>query len=119
MELSYHYQEEHTTIFYGETFVSQLKKEAIDQPILFLTNQRYYDLYAEKMTQSFPNKLAIDWYICGNTQCNQLSELHSLLSFARRYPENQALLVIGFGNEGIMDLAGFFKNIPIFSPYFG
>lgn len=110
MELSYRYQQEETTIFYGETFVSQLKNESIDQAILFFTNQRYYDLYAEKMTQSFTNKLAIDWYICGNTQCNQLSELHSLLSYARRYPENRPLLVIGFGNEGIMELAGFFQK---------
>ncbi|STD23268.1 Uncharacterised protein [Enterococcus mundtii] len=35
MELSYRYQQEETTIFYGETFVSQLKNESIDQAILF------------------------------------------------------------------------------------
>ncbi|MGM9903873.1 hypothetical protein A5844_000365 [Enterococcus sp. 10A9_DIV0425] len=110
MELSYKVQEESAKIFYGETLVSQLKDLRIQQPVLFLANQRYYDLYAEKLNQLFPNKSDIDWYVCGNTHCNHLSELSSLLSFAKRYPENQPLLIIGFGNEGVMELAGFFQK---------
>ncbi|WP_165005867.1 MULTISPECIES: hypothetical protein [unclassified Enterococcus] len=110
MELDYQVQEETAKIFYGETLVSQLKPLAIDQPILFLTNQRYYDLFAEKINQLFANQASVDWYICANTQCNHLAELTNLLDFAKRYPENQPFLLIGFGNEGIMDLAGFFQK---------
>ena len=110
MEIDYQGQEEQTKIYYGETLVSQLKTITIDQPVLFLTNQRYYDLFVEKINQQFPNPSEIDWYICANTQCNHLTELSNLVAFAKRYPENQSLLIIGFGNEGIMDLAGFFQK---------
>ncbi|MEY8444894.1 hypothetical protein AALA44_01525 [Enterococcus ratti] len=116
MELDYQIQNEKTKISYGETLVSQLKRITIKQPILFLTNQRYYDLFAVKINQQFLNPNEIDWYICANTQCNHLTELSNLLAFAKRYPENQSFLIIGFGNEGIMDLAGFFqKHSPLLS----
>ncbi len=114
MELDYQLNGETAKIFYAETLVSQLKALTIDRPVLFLTNQRYYDLFAEKINQLFTNPRAIDWYICANTQCNHLTELSNLLTFAKRYPENEAFLIIGFGNEGIMDLAGFFqKHTPL------
>ncbi len=58
----------------------------------------------------FANQANNDWYICANTQCNHLTELKNLLDFTKRYPENQSMFVIGFGNEGIMDLAGFFQK---------
>ncbi|MGN8982418.1 hypothetical protein ACTNBL_08800 [Enterococcus villorum] len=110
MELDYQIVDEKTKIYYGETLVSQLKMRTIEQPILFLTNQRYYDLFAEKINQQFLNPREIDWYICANTQCNHLTELSNLVTFAKRYPENQSFIIIGFGNEGVMDLAGFFQK---------
>lgn len=114
MELDYELHGETAKIFYAETLVSQLKSLKIEQSVLFLTNQRYYDLFADKINQLFANPRKIDWYICANTQCNHLIELSNLLTFAKRYPENEAFLIIGFGNEGIMDLAGFFqKHTPL------
>lgn len=110
MELDYQISDKKAKIYYGETLVSQLKTITIEQPILFLTNQRYYDLFAEKINQQFLNPSEIDWYICANTQCNHLAELSNLVTFAKRYPENQSFLIIGFGNEGVMDLAGFFQK---------
>ena len=110
MELDYQVEEALTKVFYGETLVSQLRALSIDQPILFLTNQRYYDLFADKINPLFANQANNDWYICANTQCNHLTELKNLLDFTKRYPENQSMFVIGFGNEGIMDLAGFFQK---------
>ncbi|MBF8807839.1 MAG: hypothetical protein IC227_05110 [Enterococcus lacertideformus] len=110
MEIDYQVQEEKAKIYYGETLASQLKTIMIDQPILFLTNQRYYDLFADKINQKFLNPSEIDWYICANTQCNHLTELSNLVTFAKRYPESQSFLIIGFGNEGVMDLAGFFQK---------
>ena len=49
MELDYQVEDALTKVFYGETLVSQLRELSIDQPILFLTNQRYYDLFADKI----------------------------------------------------------------------
>ena len=72
MELDYQVEEALTKVFYGETLVSQLRALSIDQPILFLTNQRYYDLFADKMTHYLQIR-QIDWYICANTQCNHLT----------------------------------------------
>ena len=40
MELDYQVEDALTKVFYGETLVSQLRELSIDQPILFLTNQR-------------------------------------------------------------------------------
>lgn len=51
MELDYQVEDALTKVFYGETLVSQLRELSIDQPILFLTNQRYYDLFADKITR--------------------------------------------------------------------
>ena len=110
MELDYQVEDALTKVFYGETLVSQLRELSIDQPILFLTNQRYYDLFADKINPLFANQANNDWYICANTQCNHLTELKNLLDFVKRYPENQSMFIIGFGNEGIMDLAGFFQK---------
>lgn len=75
MELDYELHGETAKIFYAETLVSQLKSLKIEQSVLFLTNQRYYDLFADKINQLFANPRKIDWYICANTQCNHLIEL--------------------------------------------
>ena len=117
MELDYQVEDALTKVFYGETLVSQLRELSIDQPILFLTNQRYYDLFADKINPLFANQANNDWYICANTQCNHLTELKNLLDFVKRYPENQSMFIIGFGNEGIMDLAGFFQKHPLIHHY--
>ena len=110
MELDYELHGETAKIFYAETLVSQLKSLKIEQSVLFLTNQRYYDLFADKINQLFANPRKIDWYICANTQCNHLIELSNLLTFAKRYPENEAFLIIGFGNEGDHGLGWLFSK---------
>ena len=115
MELDYELHGETAKIFYAETLVSQLKSLKIEQSVLFLTNQRYYDLFADKINQLFANPRKIDWYICANTQCNHLIELSNLLTFAKRYNENEAFLIIGFGlvleMKGSWTWLAFFKNI--------
>lgn len=63
MELDYQVEEALTKVFYGETLVNQLRALSIDQPILFLTNQRYYDLFADKINPLFANQANNDWYI--------------------------------------------------------
>lgn len=110
MELNYQAEEVLTKVFYGETLVSQLRALSIDQPILSLTNQRYYGSLADKINPLFVNQANNDWYICANTQYNHLTELKNLLDFTKCYPESQSMFVIGFGNEGIMDLVGFFQK---------
>lgn len=119
LELTFSMVNQTTTISYGETLSSLLKPLAIREPILFLTNQRYYDLFSEKMNQFFADQANIDWYICTNSaQCNNLTELAHLLDYVKRFPENQRLIVIGFGNEGIMELASFFQKHTILSTKF-
>ncbi|MEI5988514.1 hypothetical protein A5881_000001 [Enterococcus termitis] len=52
MELVYKKNQLQTSIFYGETFASQIKSAAFEDRHLFLiTNQRYYDLFSEKLIQ--------------------------------------------------------------------
>lgn len=88
MELDYQVEDALTKVFYGETLVSQLRELSIDQPILFLTNQRYYDLFADKINPLFANQANNDWYICANTQCNHLTELKNLLDFVKHYAKS-------------------------------
>ncbi|BDP83972.1 hypothetical protein EfmAA610_11820 [Enterococcus faecium] len=54
MELDYQVEDALTKVFYGETLVSQLRELSIDQPILFLTNQRYYDLLKQVKPGNIP-----------------------------------------------------------------
>lgn len=117
MEMIYRSANQETNIFYGKTLSSQLKETKNDAHMLFVTNQRYYDLFASKINQLFPDQTKVDWHICTNSpQCNQLTELENLLDFTKKFPEKEEYLIIGFGNEGIMDLAAFFQtNSPLTS----
>ncbi|EPH94630.1 hypothetical protein D920_02817 [Enterococcus faecalis 13-SD-W-01] len=111
MKMIYRSANQKTNIFYGKTLSSQLKETENDTHMLFVTNQRYYDLFAAKINQLFPDQTKVDWHICTNSpQCNQLSELENLLGFTKKFPEKEEYLIVGFGNEGIMDLAAFFSK---------
>jgi hypothetical protein len=106
------YQEDSTIIInYGETFATLLKKHPLTaEHVLFLTNQRYYDLYSEKMNHIIPETVTTDWFVCTNQRyCNNLTVLHEVVRFTQTFPSKTELLIIGLGNEGVMELAGFLQ----------
>ncbi|MFV0560873.1 MAG: hypothetical protein ACK5NA_09165 [Enterococcus sp.] len=118
MELLYRQQGFTTKVIYGETLFSQLKQSELleNQACIILTNQRYYDLFSQKINRLFPNQQFVDWYICTNsTDCNNLDELSALLEFVKRFSSNEEYLIIGFGNQGIMELASFFQKVTTLS----
>lgn len=109
MDLVYRKNQLQSTITYGETFASQLKETAIEFEHIFLvTNQRYYDLFADKLVQLFENQQEIDWYICKNdVHCNNLNELENLLAFLAEFDQQKEYLFLGIGNEGVVQLTNF------------
>jgi len=115
MELVYKKNQLETTIIYGETFASQIKSASIKSKHLFLlTNQRYYDLFSEKLIQLFDDKQEIDWYICKNdAHCNNLKELESLLTFLADFDQQQDFLFLGVGNEGVVQLTNFLHETSV------
>ena len=55
MEVTYRNKLQETRITYGETVASMMRKKDLEnKQILFCGNQRYYDLYAEKLRQFIP-----------------------------------------------------------------
>ncbi len=57
-------------------------------------------------------QLGLNWYICRNdVHCNDLSELESVLRFLADWPENQDVLLIGLGNEGVLQLTAFLHQV--------
>lgn len=115
MEFVYEKDDHHSQVVYGETVASVLKNEPFDEShILLITNQRYYDLFSDKLIQLFNERQNIDWYICKNdVHCNNFSELEALLSFIATFPEKENYLLIGLGNEGVMHLSAFIDHTTI------
>ncbi|MFD1899648.1 hypothetical protein [Enterococcus termitis] len=104
-----------TTISYGETFASQLKASPVKATHIFLiTNQRYYDLFADKLIQFFDLGQEIDWFICKNdAYCNNMSELENLLAFISDFDQQQDFLFLGIGNEGVIQLTSFLHSTSV------
>lgn len=111
------YEIDHYTsrVIYGETLASIISRESVSEKhIIVVTNQRYYDLFLEKITGLFPATIAMDWYICNNSpQCNTLEELTLLIDFTTRFSKTEEYLFIGLGNEGVMDLIGFYQGTTV------
>lgn len=112
MELTYEQNQQQTFITYGETFASWLKKkEYKEKHLILLTNQRYYDLFSDKLVQLFGIDQELDWYICKNdSHCNNLSELENVLAFLADFNTMEEVLFLGIGNEGVMNLTGFLNK---------
>lgn len=102
-------------VVYGETFATQLKQEPVtNKHVVIVTNQRYYDRFSQKLLQLFSIHSEVDWYICTNSaHCNNLDELNGLLSFAAKFPQEADYLFVAFGNEGVMELMGFFQKTTV------
>ncbi|MBP2099680.1 hypothetical protein [Enterococcus rivorum] len=116
MELAYEKSDQKTLITYGETFAAQLRKESLSSKhIVLLTNQRYYDLFSDKLIQLFEGMLSIDWYICRNdSHCNNFEELQEVLAFLSELNQQHSFIFLGVGNEGVVQLANFIKKNCLF-----
>ena len=69
-------------------------------------------IFSEKINYAFGEQLGLNWYICRNdVHCNDLSELESVLRFLADWPENQDVLLIGLGNEGVLQLTAFLHQV--------
>ncbi|MBL1224476.1 hypothetical protein [Enterococcus sp. BWR-S5] len=115
MEFVYEKDDHHSQVVYGETVASLLKNEALgERHILLIANQRYYDLFSDKLIQLFNERQDLDWYICKNdSHCNNFSELEALLSFIASFPEKKDYLLVGLGNEGVMNLSAFVAHTTV------
>lgn len=115
MEFVYRKNQLKTTIIYGETFASQIKSASFESKHLFLiTNQRYYDLFSEKIIQLFDEKQELDWYICKNdAHCNNMKELESVVAFLADFDQQQEYLFLGVGNEGVIQLTNFLHETSV------
>lgn len=117
MEVSYEVGNWRTTINYGETFASFLRQTTVEsQHIILLTNQRYYELFSEKIIQLFDSNQVLDWYICTNdAHCNNLPELEAILTFFNHFSTQTPSLLLGIGNEGVIQLTGFLQQTTVLS----
>lgn len=115
MEFTYAKNDQETAITYGKTFVSQLRATTVKATHVFLiTNQRYYDLFADKFIQFFDEGQEIDWFICKNdAHCNNMNELESLLTFIADFDQQQDFLFLGIGNEGVIQLTSFLHSTSV------
>lgn len=115
MEFVYEKNDHQSLVTYGETVASLLKNEPLSEKhILLVTNQRYYDLFSDKLIQLFKERQNLDWYICKNdSHCNNFSELEAVLSFAASFPVKEEYLLVGLGNEGVMNLTSFLDHAMI------
>jgi len=108
MEAVFYRNEQETQISYGETLASVMKEQSIEpQQVIILTNQRYYDRFSEKVTRLFLPR-EVNWYICTNQMyCNNFSEFKAAMDFFGRFSKQESLLIVGFGNEGVLALSSF------------
>lgn len=115
MEIEYDVGPWQTTIHYGETFASFLRQTTVEPTqIILLTNQRYYELFSEKIIQLFDSQHRLDWYICtNNAHCNNLNELEAILTFFINFDSQQTSLILGIGNEGVIQLTTFLRQTTI------
>lgn len=116
VELAYEKSNQKTFITYGETFAIHLRKESLSSKhIVLLTNQRYYDLFSDKLIQLFKDTLSIDWYICRNdSHCNNFEELQEVLTFLAELNQQHSFIFLGVGNEGVVQLTNFLKENSLF-----
>ncbi len=112
----YQYHKKATCITYGETIASMLrKKDLANKQILFCGNQRYYDLYAEKLRQFVPSSSTHEWFILTNNRyCNTMDNFQELIYFLERFSRQQELIIFSLGNEGVMELLGFVQHVTKF-----
>lgn len=115
MEFVYEKNQHHSRVIYGETVASFLKSKGLEERhVLLITNQRYYDLFSDKLIQLFNDRQNLDWYICKNdAHCNNFAELEAFLSFVGAFSVQEEYLLIGLGNEGVMNLAAFIDHVTI------
>ncbi len=108
MEFLFSRAQQETVILYGETLASVLREQkVVAEQVIIFTNQRYYDRFYEKLTRLFLPK-AVSWYICTNqVYCNNFTEFTHGMDFLGHYPKQSRVLIVGFGNEGIMALSSF------------
>lgn len=114
MELFFGKNQKTMQLFYGETLPSLLMKypkQIEGRQILFLTNQAVYDGFSEKVEGILNTSERVNWYICGNDKhVNQLNEWQEFLRFFLAEQFASDFLLIGFGNEGVCQMALFFHE---------
>ncbi|MDH6365630.1 3-dehydroquinate synthetase [Enterococcus sp. PF1-24] len=112
VEVNYQKGQLESLVIYGETFAATLPLlDCKNKHVIFISNQRYYDLFSEKINQLLKESLLIDWYICPNqSHCNTLKELNQLLDFIQRFPEAEDYLFFAFGNEGVIQLTSYLQK---------
>ncbi|MGC6769710.1 hypothetical protein ACYSNR_15360 [Enterococcus sp. LJL128] len=117
MELVYQKNKQESLVIYGETTASLVKNKSFaNKHILLMTNQKYYDLFSDKLIKLFNNPEDLDWYICKNdVHCNNFTELEALLTFLKPFSASKEYLLIGLGNEGVMELSGFAAQTTLLS----
>lgn len=105
-----------TRVTYGETIASMMrKKDWQNKQILFCGNQRYYDLYAEKLRRLIPESSAHEWFITPNNRyCNTMGTFQELIRFLERFRSLKETIFIGLGNEGLIELLGFTYHVTDF-----
>ena len=116
MEITYRYEQNETRITYGETVASMMRKKNLEKKqILFCGNQRYYDLYAEKLRQFIPKSSTHDWFITPNNRyCNTMDYFQELIHFLDRFSRQRETIFLGIGNEGVVELLGFTHHVANF-----
>lgn len=116
MEVTYRNKQNETLIIYGETVASMMRKKDLkNKQILFCGNQRYYDLYAEKLRQFIPKSSTHEWFITPNNRyCNTMENFQELISFLDRFSRQKETIFMGIGNEGVIELLGFTHHVANF-----
>ncbi|MBO0457283.1 hypothetical protein JZO77_11125 [Enterococcus hulanensis] len=116
MEVTYRNKQNETLIIYGETVASMMRKKNLkNKQILFCGNQRYYDLYAEKLRQFIPKSSTHEWFITPNNRyCNTMENFQELISFLDRFSRQNETIFMGIGNEGVIELLGFTHHVANF-----
>lgn len=114
MQLFYPKEESNTAIVYGEVLSTSISSEMfIGKHIIILTNQRYYDRFFEKIQRIFSSQ-SMDWYVCSNlVYGNHLQEFMDVLNFLGNFSPIEEYLFIAFGNEGVVQLAGFLQKTTV------
>jgi hypothetical protein len=117
MEIHYLIGTHLAKLTYGETVSSLLKEQqANGQHYVIIANQRYYDLFSDKINHAFGSHQLFNWYICRNdSHCNTISELEGIYTFLAEFDKKQAITFIGLGNEGALQLTTFLRATTIYS----
>lgn len=79
--------------------------------ILFISTQRFYEYYYEKITRDLKETITYHWYICPNNDgINYTKSFQRILQYIEemKIPENTVILAAG--NDKIFHLAGQIKN---------